>query len=90
MKKLFVSLGIILCLNSCFVDYTTIKDIKVGQMYECGENPYERDTIAITSIKEDYCQYYSKKKQSIITDNLFSLGYDIDCKYCKLMKFKKK
>jgi hypothetical protein len=85
MKKVFISLGILLCLNSC-IDYTSTQDIKVGQMYECGENPYKRDTIAITSIREDYFQFYSTKRRSIITENLFNLVYEIDCQNCKLIK----
>ena len=84
MKNIFFKLTIIFLLNSC--SYTTTEDFKVGQMYECGYNPYTRDTIVITSIREEYFQFYSKKRKSIITDNLYQLWYDVE--YGKSKKIK--
>ena len=85
MKKVLISLGILLCLNSC-IDYSTARSIKVGQMYECGENPFDRDTIAIMAVKEDYFKFYSCKRRAVITDHLLKLGSEIDCQDCKLIK----
>jgi hypothetical protein len=85
MKKIFIYLVLMLCLNSC-IDYSTARDIKVGQMYECGENPFDRDTIVVMDIREDYFKFYSRKRKSIITDHLLNLSSEIDCQDCKLIK----
>lgn len=84
MKKIFFKLIIIFFLNSC--SYPTKEDVKVGQMYEYGYNPYTRDTIVITSIKEEYFQFYSKTRKSIITDHLYQLWYDVECGKSKKIK----
>lgn len=85
MKKVLISLGILLCLNSC-LEYRTVRSIKVGQLYECGENPFDRDTIDIMAVKEDYFKFYSRKRRAVITDHLLKLGSEIDCQDCKLIK----
>jgi hypothetical protein len=84
MKKVLISLGILLCLSSC-IDYSTARDIKVGQMFECGENPFDRDTIVVMDIREDYFKFYSRKRRAVITDHLLNLGSEIDCQDCKLI-----
>lgn len=84
MKKIFLILTIIL--YSC--SYDELKSIKVGNLYECGENPYEKDTIKIISIREDYFQYYSNTYDTLLVGKLELLAREINCEYCKKIKNK--
>ena len=82
MKKIIV--GLILLLQSC-VSQSTIDSIKVGQLYEYGENPYERDTLKIISIRENYAQYYSFKKDTTDTEKLGFIALAIQNGDCILI-----
>jgi len=82
MKK--VSIIILLFLQSC-VSQSTIDSIKVGQFYEYGKNPFERDTLKIIAIKEDYAKYYSFKKDTTYTDRLGFIAMAITDGDCVLI-----
>jgi len=82
MKKVIIIL--VVFLQSCVSQYT-IDSIKVGQMYEYGENPFERDTLRIISIKENYAQYYSFKKDTTATEKLAFIAMAIENGDCILI-----
>lgn len=82
MKKIII--GLVLLLQSC-VSNSTIESIKVGQKYERGENPFERDTLEIIAIKDGYAQYSINKKGNLESLYLGTIAYYIECEYFKLI-----
>ena len=82
MKKIII--GLVLLLQSC-VSNSTIESIKVGQKYECGENPFEKDTIEIVAIKEGYAQLSSCKYDTLYTEILETIGLAIEYENFKLI-----
>jgi hypothetical protein len=85
MKKTIILLAILM--QSC-TSTNTVNYIKTKQLYGYSRDPFTRDTIKILSIKEKYVQYYSSKKDSIMSEPILVIASAIEWGDLKLINKK--